>query len=76
MVSRTVRDLVAGLEVTFEVHGTHELKGVGNGTVPGCPVVRPDRWALHQYQHLSTCLPPEITQDPGSGSGGRVGVSP
>ena len=34
LVSRTVKDLVAGSGLTFEEHGTHELKGV------------PDAWQL------------------------------
>jgi class 3 adenylate cyclase len=28
LVSSTVKDLVAGSELTFEDHGTHELKGI------------------------------------------------
>jgi class 3 adenylate cyclase len=35
LVSRTVRDLVIGSELTFADHGQHELKGI------------PDRWALY-----------------------------
>jgi len=35
LVTRTVRDLVAGSGIVFEERGEHELKGV------------PDRWALH-----------------------------
>ena len=34
VVSRTVKDLVAGSGITFEDYGTHELKGV------------PDLWQL------------------------------
>jgi class 3 adenylate cyclase len=34
LVSRTVKDLVAGAEFTFSEHGTHRLKGV------------PDEWAI------------------------------
>jgi class 3 adenylate cyclase len=34
LVSRTVKDLVAGSGITFEDRGTHELKGV------------PDSWQL------------------------------
>jgi class 3 adenylate cyclase len=29
LVSSTVKDLVAGSEITFEDRGVHELKGVG-----------------------------------------------
>jgi len=36
LTSRTVRDLVAGSEITFEDRGTHELKGI------------PDRWHLYR----------------------------
>ena len=35
LVTRTVRDLVAGSGIEFEDRGEHELKGV------------PDRWALY-----------------------------
>ena len=35
LVTRTVRDLVAGSGIVFEDRGEHELKGV------------PDRWALY-----------------------------
>ena len=35
LVSRTVRDLVIGSELTFADHGEHELKGI------------PDRWSLY-----------------------------
>ena len=35
LVTRTVRDLVAGSGIEFEERGEHELKGV------------PDRWALY-----------------------------
>ena len=35
LVTRTVRDLVAGSGIRFEERGEHELKGV------------PDRWALY-----------------------------
>ena len=35
LVTRTVRDLVAGSGISFEERGEHELKGV------------PDRWALY-----------------------------
>ncbi|MGZ8607635.1 MAG: adenylate/guanylate cyclase domain-containing protein, partial [Actinomycetota bacterium] len=35
LVSRTVRDLVAGSGLSFEDRGEHELKGV------------PDRWRLY-----------------------------
>ena len=35
LVTRTVRDLVAGSGIAFEERGEHELKGV------------PDRWALY-----------------------------
>jgi class 3 adenylate cyclase len=35
LVSRTVRDLVIGSELTFSDRGEHELKGI------------PDRWALY-----------------------------
>jgi class 3 adenylate cyclase len=35
LVTRTVRDLVAGAGIVFEERGEHELKGV------------PDRWALY-----------------------------
>lgn len=35
LVTRTVRDLVAGSGISFEGRGEHELKGV------------PDRWALY-----------------------------
>jgi len=35
LVTRTVRDLVAGSGIVFEERGEHELKGV------------PDRWALY-----------------------------
>ena len=36
LVSRTVKDLVAGSGLTFEEHGTHDLKGV------------PDAWQLYR----------------------------
>ena len=36
LVSSTVKDLVAGSGITFEVAGEHELKGV------------PDRWRLYR----------------------------
>lgn len=36
LVSRTVKDLVAGSGITFEDHGEHDLKGV------------PDRWRLYR----------------------------
>jgi class 3 adenylate cyclase len=35
LVSRTVRDLVIGSELTFSDRGEHELKGI------------PDRWAIY-----------------------------
>jgi class 3 adenylate cyclase len=35
LVTRTVRDLVAGSGISFEERGEHELRGV------------PDRWALY-----------------------------
>jgi class 3 adenylate cyclase len=35
LVTRTVRDLVAGSGITFEERGEHELKGI------------PDSWALY-----------------------------
>ncbi len=35
LVSRTVRDLVIGSELTFSDRGEHELKGI------------PDRWAVY-----------------------------
>lgn len=35
LVSRTVRDLVIGSELTFADHGEHQLKGI------------PDRWAIY-----------------------------
>jgi class 3 adenylate cyclase len=35
LVTRTVRDVVAGSGIVFEERGEHELKGV------------PDRWALY-----------------------------
>ena len=38
LVSRTVKDLVAGSGLTFEEHGTHELKGV------------PDAWQLFRAE--------------------------
>jgi class 3 adenylate cyclase len=38
LVSRTVRDLVAGSGLTFEDAGEHELKGV------------PDRWHLYRVR--------------------------
>jgi class 3 adenylate cyclase len=37
IVSRTVRDLVIGSELTFAGHGEHQLKGI------------PDRWAMAIY---------------------------
>jgi class 3 adenylate cyclase len=38
LVSRTVKDLVAGAGLSFEDAGEHELKGV------------PDRWHLYRVQ--------------------------
>ena len=41
LVTRTVRDLVAGSGIAFEERGEHELKGV------------PDRWALYAVDRLT-----------------------
>jgi hypothetical protein len=41
VVSRTIKDLVAGSGITFEDFGTHVLKGV------------PDTWQLYRVVHLT-----------------------
>ena len=44
VVSRTIKDLVAGSGITFEDFGTHVLKGV------------PDAWQLYRVAHLSRAI--------------------
>jgi pimeloyl-ACP methyl ester carboxylesterase len=44
VVSRTIKDLVAGSGITFEDFGTHVLKGV------------PDPWQLYRVAHLTRAL--------------------